>query len=681
MEPVNEQRVYSNRYQVTHLIARGGMALVYRAQDQLLNRPVALKILYPELSADPSFVERFRREAQAAANLSHPNIVPVFDWGEDAGTYFIVMELVEGQSLADVLRGGRTLTASRTAQLGAQVASALGYAHRQGMVHRDVKPGNILITPEAQVKVTDFGIAQAVASEDHLAEEGSVMGTATYFSPEQAEGAAVDGRSDLYSLGIVLYEMLVGRPPFTGETPLAVSSQHVHGTVTPPSQVNPTVPRDLESIVMKSLSKNPAGRYNTGDEMRSDLLRFVDGQPVLAGSANGAFYGADATQAVGVVTAGERTQAVPVFSGPRTDVKAKGKRGKKGAGKWIVAAVVVALVAGGLGYYVVGSKKSVTLPNLVNQNVSAAEATLRSDGLVPIEQLVASNQKTGTVIKMSPAAGAVVAANSSVTLSVAIGSTAVPVIVPGVIGLSIVNAEAELQSAGLGYVIIPISATTTSTSTTTPGSTTSSTPSSSTSTSTSTTTTFPGGKNPQPNTVLNQSPLGGASVKKGSTVTLYYLPPTSTFPVPNVVGSTPTQAAATLGQEGLTVAGSTTSACSNKVPSGDVVGTTPAVGSQVASGTSITLVLSSGVCQVVVPDVTTKTESQATAILVHVGLTPQLTPASPSLCTSATLGDIAQQSVAPGTFAPYNSVVVLSVCDTAGPTSTTTSTTTTTVAG
>ena len=677
MEPVNEQRVYSNRYQVTHLIARGGMALVYRAQDQLLNRPVALKILYPELSADPSFVERFRREAQAAANLSHPNIVPVFDWGEDAGTYFIVMELVDGQSLADVLRGGRTLTASRTAQLGAQVASALGYAHRQGMVHRDVKPGNILITPEAQVKVTDFGIAQAVASEDHLAEEGSVMGTATYFSPEQAEGAAVDGRSDLYSLGVVLYEMLVGRPPFTGETPLAVSSQHVHGTVTPLSQVNPSVPRDLESIVMKALSKNPAGRYNTGDEMRSDLLRFVDGQPVLAGSTNGAFYGADATQAVGVVTAGERTQAVPVFSGPRTDVKAKGKRAKKGPAGWIVAAVVVAVIAAGLGYYFVSAKGSVTLPNVVKQSVAAADATLRSEGLVPIEQLVASNQKTGTVIKMTPAAGTTVPANSSVTLDVAIGSTAVPVIVPSVIGLSIVNAEADLQNVGLGYVITPVSTSTTTTSTTVAG-TTSSTSSTSTST---TSTTFPGGKTPQPNTVLNQSPLGGTSVKKGSTVTLYYLPPTSTFPVPNVAGSTPTQAASTLGQEGLTVAATTTSACSNKVTQGNVVGTTPAVGAQVTSGASVTLILSSGVCQVVVPDVTTKTESQATAILVHVGLTPQLTPASPSLCTSATIGDIAEQSVAPGTFAPYNSVIVLSVCDTAGPTTTSTSTTTTTVAG
>src|SRR5476649_1475502 len=197
MEPVSDPRIYSNRYQVTHLIARGGMAMVYRAEDLLLNRAVALKILYPELSSDPLFVERFRREAQAAANLSHPNIVPVFDWGEDSGTYFIVMELVEGTSLADTLRGGATISPARSAQIVAQVAAALGYAHRSGVVHRDVKPGNILITRDGQVKVIDFGIAQAVSSEDLFAEAGSVMGTATYFSPEQASGAPVDGRSDV----------------------------------------------------------------------------------------------------------------------------------------------------------------------------------------------------------------------------------------------------------------------------------------------------------------------------------------------------------------------------------------------------------------------------------------------------------------------------------------------------
>src|SRR5271163_1541808 len=208
MEPNEPPRVFSERYELNHLIARGGMAEVYRAHDRLLDRPVALKVLFPELSVDRSFVERFRREAQAAANLSHPNIVPVFDWGEDSGTYFIVMEFVDGRPLSSILKTAGSLSAERTADVGAHVAAALGYAHKHGVIHRDVKPGNVLNT------------------EESLTQTGAVMGTATYFSPEQAEGIGVDSRSDIYSLGVVLFEMVTGRPPFLGETPVSIASKH-----------------------------------------------------------------------------------------------------------------------------------------------------------------------------------------------------------------------------------------------------------------------------------------------------------------------------------------------------------------------------------------------------------------------------------------------------------------------
>ena len=276
------KQLYSDRYEPLRLVARGGMAEVWLAHDALLDRTVALKILFPELSVDRNFVERFRREAQAAANLSHPNIVAVYDWGEEDPTYFIVMEYVEGEPLSAVLREEGPFAADRAAAIGVEVAAALGYAHRSGVIHRDVKPGNVLITTDDRVKVTDFGIARAANTQDHLTQTGAVMGTAAYFSPEQAQGLPVDQRSDVYALGVVLYEMVAGEPPFVADGPVAVAYKHVHEQPTPPTAVIGDLPVAYEAIVLQALAKDLNARYASAEELRADLVRFRQGRPVLA---------------------------------------------------------------------------------------------------------------------------------------------------------------------------------------------------------------------------------------------------------------------------------------------------------------------------------------------------------------------------------------------------------------
>ena len=383
--------IINERYELIKRIGRGGMADVFLARDRLLDRSVAIKVLFAEFAVDPNFVERFRREAQAAANLSHPNIVNVFDWGKHSGTYFIAMEYVDGRTLADILRSNGHLTSKQAAEIASEVAAALGFAHAAGLVHRDIKPANILIGTNGSVKVADFGIARAMNSptESNLTQAGAVMGTATYFSPEQAQGAQPDPRSDLYSLGIVMYEMIAGRPPFTGENPVSIAYKQVHDYPTPLNRLVADVPRPYEAIVAKLLTKDPAVRYSSADSLREDLRRFRTGErPVALAAATGRSTGQTPTV---VRPADEPAHGSAGSDGPgwAADRAAPGGRRPQPLPRaaprtgWYALAAFFALVALGLGGFLLfntltGGEKSSEreMKNYVGQPLAEVVADL-----------------------------------------------------------------------------------------------------------------------------------------------------------------------------------------------------------------------------------------------------------------------------------------------------------------
>src|SRR6266487_1851407 len=273
--------VLLGRYEVGRLLGAGGMAEVYEGHDRLLARRVAIKVLLAQYAHDPGFLTRFRREAQAAASLSHPNIVAVYDTGSQDDVWFIVMEYVAGRTLKDVIRTEGALYWARAAEIAADVAGALATAHARGIVHRDVKPGNVMLTTDGKVKVMDFGIARASAVPS-ITQTAAVVGTAQYIAPEQAQGLAVDARSDLYSLGCCLYETLTGQVPFSGATPVAIAYRHVREMPTPPRMLNTDIPASMEAVCLKAMAKSPEERYQTAAEFRADLDRARAGQPVVA---------------------------------------------------------------------------------------------------------------------------------------------------------------------------------------------------------------------------------------------------------------------------------------------------------------------------------------------------------------------------------------------------------------
>ena len=641
MKPVTTQRVFSGRYELTHLVARGGMAEVYRARDRLLDRPVALKVLFPELSVDRAFVERFRREAQAAANLSHPNIVPVFDWGEDDGTYYIVMEYIDGQPMSQALKAGGPMPAGRVAQIGARVADALAYAHRHGVVHRDVKPGNVLLTSDEQVKVTDFGIARAVNTEESLTQTGAVMGTATYFSPEQAEGMGVDARSDIYSLGVVLFEMIAGRPPFLGDSPVAVASKHVREQPPLLRDLNPTVPPALEAIVAKAMAKSADLRYQSAADLRVDLQRFADGRPVsaadpattamLAAAAAAGTTAALDTARTGVLAATPATQAVPVGDGQRPG------RNESHVWRWVLLLLGLLVVLGLVIYFVlqslgyIGTSKF-TMPTLRGHTVTSAEKTLRSDGLVVtlITHRISTTVHKTDVITTDPKPGTKAHKGEHVELIVSKGG--VPrVLLPTLKGEQWSRAYAKLYNLGLK----PHENLRASTQ--------------------------------QSGTVLGQTPAGGQRVKKGSVVTLTVSTRNSVV-VPSVIGQTTAAAGSKLGATGL-AAGNVSSACSDQYGNGIVTGQTPKAGQHVAPGAKVNLTVSTGPCNVVVPNVVGDTETQAISTLSAKGL--KAVPSTTGTCAPGTDGKVVSETPRGGSTVRTGSTVGIAVCKSTVPTPTT----------
>jgi serine/threonine-protein kinase len=566
--------VFNGRYELHRGLGRGGMAEVYLARDQLLDRPVAVKVLFPEFATDPAFVERFRREATAAANLNHPNVVSVYDWGEADGTYFIVMEYVDGRTLSDILRAEGPLHPDRAADIGADVAAALGFAHRNGVVHRDVKPGNVIVTQAGQVKVADFGIARAITanSDENLTQVGTVMGTATYFSPEQARGDAVDPRSDIYSLGCVLYELLVGRPPYAGDTPVAIAYKHVHESPVPLRQVNPELPEAIEAIVLKCLAKNPANRYPSAEDLRADLRRYREGSRILAEPVMAPPVDPGATAVVAATT------AVPAQEAYTDDEEEDEPRR---SGLFLAGLIVLLIVLAGMLYLLAQqftddgetAADQVEVPNVVGEQVTDAQRILERLGFrVEVTQEENEDHDEGIVFAQDPERGERVDEGSTVRLRVSAGAEAIPV--PDVIGSQVDQARQLLEGQEFVVRVEEIV-----------------------------------DEDAPVGEVVDQEPGPNEEAPRGSEVTLFVSKGPADRPVPDVVGRTVAEASNLLGQAGFNV--SQTSEPSDTVDEGRVIRTNPTAGTVAAKDSTVTVVVSSGPAESTVPSVIGLTEANA----------------------------------------------------------------------
>ncbi|HRY08634.1 MAG: Stk1 family PASTA domain-containing Ser/Thr kinase [Actinobacteria bacterium] len=548
-------RRLGDRYELGDTLGRGGMAEVFEGQDLRLNRRVAVKVLRPDLARDPAFQSRFRREAQSAASLNDPNIVAVYDTGEDVldggGEHvmvpYIVMEYVDGHTLRELMSSGRRLLPERSLEIMAGVLSALDYSHAHGIIHRDIKPGNVMLNRNGDVKVMDFGIARAVADAQATMTQGNaVMGTAQYLSPEQARGEVVDARSDLYSAGCLFYELLTGRPPFQGESAVSVAYQHVSETPVPPSQVDPAVPSALDPMVLKSLAKNPEDRYQSANEFKADVERAMAGLPVT---------GTIPTLRATVPATANTAAMQPVPAGD----PAQPANSKRSPWAWLGVTLLVLGVAAaalflGRSLFDTGSGERVTVPDVVGMTIDEAQRALESQGLKLGSQTPqTSDEPEDTVLSQNPQADTRLSVGEAVTVTVSAGKqqTQVPPL-EGLTNLDDVRTALKDAKLELGNVKQVESGE-------------------------------PEGL------VLNQDPAAFTTVDVGSKVNIEVS--TGVVEVPGVIGFTQSAATSALSRAGLDVRVVT---ASSDQPSGTVTNQDPAEGSQVKKGTTVTITVSSG---------------------------------------------------------------------------------------
>ncbi|GAA4918841.1 serine/threonine-protein kinase [Actinomycetospora succinea] len=625
-------RLLSERYELGPALGYGGMSEVHGGRDVRLGRDVAIKVLRADLARDPQFQVRFRREAQNAAALNHPAIVAVYDTGEtptdDVPLPYIVMEYVAGRTLRDIVKTEGPMEPFRVCEVLADVCAALDFSHRHGIIHRDVKPANIMITPAGAVKVMDFGIARALSdAQPAVTQTAAVIGTAQYLSPEQARGESVDARSDVYATGCVLFELLTGRPPFTGDSPVAIAYQHVREDPPAPSEINPQVPPELDAITLKSLAKNPSNRYQSADEMREDFYRVLNGERP----------GAPA-----VMTEQERTEymtgghPVAAATGPVDQVddfaewqaeqaEVRRRRGRRRAIGFVAALVLLAALAG--AYFLFSpSANSVAVPTVVGQPQAAALQTLSTAGLRPTVVPVASNpEQVGQVVTTNPTSGLEVPPGSVVELRVGRGPDRVQV--PDLTGQTANEAQASVQRLGLSLAPVPQQREV--------------------------------DDSRQIGRVLAQDPAPGQFLAPGTPVQLTIGRERETLRLPDVTGQDRQTATTTLEGVGLQVE---VTEVDGGGSAGTVVSTSPSAGSQVPRNSSVTLRVSRGnQNQVQVPSLVGQLPSDAVQTLVQAGFRGgNLQRTSQSVSDPSQDGKILSQNPTAGSSAdPGSSVAVV----------------------